>query len=84
MKLLTVSNPKLMKGDKLSDEYLSAIKHLSPINTRICPYQDIANCLSEDGIVVSQGESPFYEVPMQKKLMGILLMQIVCKYIKNF
>jgi len=44
MKLLTVSNPKLMKGDKLSDEYLSAIKHLSPINTRICPYQDIANC----------------------------------------
>ena len=35
-------------------------------------YQDIYNCLSDDGIVVSQGESPFYEVPMQKKLMGII------------
>ena len=45
MKLLTVSgNPKLIKGDKLSDKYLSAIMHLSPINTRICPYQDIAKC----------------------------------------
>ena len=45
MKLLTVKgNPKLVKGDKLSDKYLSAIMHLSPINTRICPYQDIAKC----------------------------------------
>ena len=45
MKLLTVNgNPKIMKGDKLSDKYLSAIMHLSPINTRICPYQDIAKC----------------------------------------
>ena len=45
MKLLTVNgNPKLMKGDKISDKYLSAIMHLSPINTRICPYQDIAKC----------------------------------------
>jgi len=45
MKLLTVNgNPKLVKGDKLSDKYLSAIMHLSPINTRICPYQDIAKC----------------------------------------
>jgi len=35
-------------------------------------YQDIYNCLSDDGIVVSQGESPFYEAPMQKKLMGII------------
>ena len=35
-------------------------------------YKDIYNCLSDDGIVVSQGESPFYEVPMQKKLMGII------------
>ena len=44
-KILSInSNPKLVKGDKLSDEYLSAITHLSPINTRICPYQDIAKC----------------------------------------
>ena len=45
-KLLTVSgNPKVMKGDKLSN-YLTAIMHLSPINTKICPYQDIAKCKS--------------------------------------
>ena len=43
-KLLTVSgNPKVMKGDKVS-KYLTAIMHLSPINTKICPYQDIAGC----------------------------------------
>ena len=43
-KLLTVSgNPKVMKGDKLSN-YLTAIMHLSPINTKICPYQDVAGC----------------------------------------
>lgn len=35
-------------------------------------YQDIFNCLKEDGIVVSQGESGFYEAEMQKKLMSIL------------
>ena len=45
MKILTVNgNPKLIKGDKLSDKYLSAISHLDPANTRICPYQDIAKC----------------------------------------
>tara|TARA_Y100001958_G_C21180447_1_gene510421 strand:- start:8 stop:865 length:858 start_codon:yes stop_codon:yes gene_type:complete len=35
-------------------------------------YKDIFNCLTDDGIVVSQGESGFYEVEMQKKLMSIL------------
>ena len=45
MKLLTVNgNPKIVKGDKINDKYLSAIMHLSPINTKICPYQDIAKC----------------------------------------
>ena len=34
-------------------------------------YHSISKCLSEDGIVVSQGESPFYYVDMQKKLLGI-------------
>tara|TARA_R100000458_G_scaffold50013_1_gene49959 strand:+ start:3365 stop:4072 length:708 start_codon:yes stop_codon:yes gene_type:complete len=43
-KLLTVSgNPKVVKGDKVSD-YLTAIMHLRPENTRICPFQDIAGC----------------------------------------
>lgn len=35
-------------------------------------YKDVERVLNEDGIVVSQGESPFYEVPMQKTLLGIL------------
>jgi spermidine synthase len=35
-------------------------------------YQDIFNCLNVDGLVVSQGESGFYEAPMQKKLLSIL------------
>ena len=47
-------------------------------------YQDIFNCLSDDGIVVSQGESPFYEVPMQKKLMGIINKIFPISSIYNF
>ena len=47
-------------------------------------YQDIFNCLSDDGIVVSQGESPFYEVPMQKKLMGIINKIFPISTIYNF
>ena len=43
-RLLTINgNPKIVKGDKVSN-YLTAIMHMSPINTRICPYQDIAGC----------------------------------------
>lgn len=34
-------------------------------------YQDIEKCLSDDGLVISQGESPFYLDEMQKKLLGI-------------
>tara|TARA_B100000925_G_scaffold290088_1_gene274471 strand:+ start:11839 stop:12693 length:855 start_codon:yes stop_codon:yes gene_type:complete len=47
-------------------------------------YQDIYNCLNDDGIVVSQGESPFYEVPMQKKLMGIINKIFPISTIYNF
>lgn len=35
-------------------------------------YQDIYSILNEDGIVVSQGESPYYHQEMQVKLMSIL------------
>lgn len=42
--LLTFNNPKILKGEKVNDTYISAIMHLRPINTRICPYQDIAGC----------------------------------------
>ncbi len=43
-KLLTFSNPKIQKSNKVYSNYLSAIVHMSPINTKICPYQDIAGC----------------------------------------
>lgn len=35
-------------------------------------YRDIFNCLSDEGIVVSQGESPWYHQTMQQKLASIL------------
>ena len=41
--LLSFNNPKTKKGEVVSN-YLTAIMHLSPINTKICPYQDIAGC----------------------------------------
>ena len=42
--LLSHSNPKLLKGDKLNTEYMSTVMHLHPSSTKICPYQDIAKC----------------------------------------
>lgn len=47
-------------------------------------YQDIYNCLSEDGIVVAQGESVFYEAEMQKKLMEILSTTFPVAQIYNY
>lgn len=38
-------------------------------------YEDVFNCLSDDGIVVSQGESPWYNVPIQKSMMEVISMQ---------
>ncbi len=35
-------------------------------------YENIFKALSDDGIVVSQGESPFYQTTMQNKLVQIL------------
>ena len=43
-KLLSFSNPKIQKSNKVYSNYLSAILHLHPISTKICPYQDIAGC----------------------------------------
>ena len=43
-KLLTLNNPKILKGKKVNDKYISAILHMRPDNTRICPYQEIASC----------------------------------------
>ena len=35
-------------------------------------YQDVFNTLSDDGIVVSQGESPYYNADLQESLLKIL------------
>jgi len=35
-------------------------------------YKDIYDLVADDGIVVSQAESPYYDAPMQKKLVEIL------------
>lgn len=47
-------------------------------------YQDLYNCLNDNGIVVSQGESPFYEVPMQQTLMKIIHNTFDISMIYNF
>ena len=45
-------------------------------------YKDVLNCLTENGLVVSQGESPFYNAKIQKTMSQILgsLFKIVKYY----
>ena len=45
-------------------------------------YQNVYKILTEKGIVISQAESPFYELEMQKNILGILnsLFETVCIY----
>ena len=43
-KLLTTNNPKTIKGFKKYNNILTAIMHLRPVSTKICPYQEIASC----------------------------------------
>jgi hypothetical protein len=38
------SNPKTEKSNKESDKYLTFILHLRPVNTKICPFQNVAKC----------------------------------------
>ena len=38
------SNPKTNKSNKQSDKYLTFILHLRPVNTKICPFQNVAKC----------------------------------------
>lgn len=47
-------------------------------------YQDIFNCLTENGIVVSQGESPYFEVTMQTKLVSIKNKLFPNTFVYNF
>ena len=43
-KLLTLNNPKILKGKDVDDTFISCVMHFRPINTKVCPYQDIAGC----------------------------------------
>ena len=57
--LLTFSNPKIQKSNKVYSKYLSAILHLSPTNTQICPYQDIAGC--KEGCLNTAGRGGIFK-----------------------
>ena len=47
-------------------------------------YSDLSACLSKNGIVVSQGESPFIYAEMQKTLVEILNRQFKETYLYNY
>jgi len=90
-KLLSVnSNPKIDKSNKVSEKYWSCIMHLRPINTKICPYQDIAKCkeacLNTAGL---GGVYPSIQKARQKKTELFLndrdqFMQVLIKDIHTF
>lgn len=47
-------------------------------------YEDVAKRLSDNGIVVSQGESPYYDMKMQKVLVEILAQVFPKVHIYNY
>lgn len=47
-------------------------------------YTDVFNCLTEDGVVVSQGESPFLNADVQKSMLGVLNEIFPKTFIYNF
>jgi len=47
-------------------------------------YQDVFNCLADDGIVVSQGESSWYAMDIQKSLLNVLNAVFPNNYLYSF
>ena len=47
-------------------------------------YKDVYNCLSHDGIVVSQGESSWYAMDIQQSLLTVLNEQFPNTYLYSF
>src|SRR5210317_2174517 len=94
-KLLSFNNPKVLKGEKISN-YLTAIMHLSPINTKICPYQDIAGCkeaclnTAGRGGIIKKGETTNVIQEARKRKTKLFLedrdtfMQLLIKDIQAF
>ena len=61
-------------GDKFDVILIDSTDPIGPAAPLFGPefYKDIYNCLSEDGIVVSQGESAFYEPEIQVGLVKVI------------
>lgn len=47
-------------------------------------YQDVFNCLTDDGIVVSQGESSWYAMDIQQSLLKVLNAVFPASYLYSF
>lgn len=47
-------------------------------------YHDVYNCLNDNGLVVSQGESPFYAAEIQNSLLGVLAAKFPLATVYNF
>ena len=47
-------------------------------------YQDVYNCLTDDGIVVSQGESSWYAMDIQQSLLSVLNAVFPSSYLYSF
>lgn len=47
-------------------------------------YQDVYNCLADDGIVVSQGESSWYALDIQQSLLSVLNQVFTQSYLYSF
>ncbi|WP_448549794.1 polyamine aminopropyltransferase [Thalassotalea fusca] len=47
-------------------------------------YQDVYNCLTDDGIVVSQGESSWYAMEIQRSLLSVLNSVFENTYLYSF
>lgn len=47
-------------------------------------YQDVYNCLADDGIVVSQGESSWYALDIQQSLLAVLNQVFTQSYLYSF
>ena len=47
-------------------------------------YQDVFNCLTDDGIVVSQGESSWYAMDIQQSLLTVLNAVFPQNYLYSF
>lgn len=62
------------KGTKFDVILVDSTDPIGPAQPLFGPefYENIFKCLSDDGIVVSQGESPFYHSEMQTKLIEII------------